>query len=303
MPFQRDDADWDFSSAIELLKSLSLSNNKPIPAPPETPPSLPHPEQALVINNTSSHLGDFSSLWSLFGGSLNEVVAEAPVSELEGENTSKGVRWRDELDGADLEDNVEPAPIDSAASLRTQKRAARRARARMGVEKHASTSAIKKGTTSDTGTDAESGEELDRLRRSPDRRAVIQNILGRHGPYARDNTSPPTSPSPPKSDLRPIKRDWPISTPFLWQADDFRSSPSKNQIAPRDELSPAARKAHLISMLAKDFRAETKYLTNSGLMEPAFTPLNVSTIGIHVFIDISNVSTACSMYSKLMLTR
>ena len=33
-----------------------------------------------------------------------------------------------------------------------------------------------------------------------------------------------------------------------------------------------------------------KYLKNSGLLEPAFTPLNVSNIGIHVFVDISNIS-------------
>lgn len=293
MPLQTEDADWDFSSAIDLLKSLSLTltNQKPNNASWEALPPPSKTEEALIVNNTSSDLGDFRSLWTLFGGSLNEVAPEISVSELEGENAGKGVRWRDELDGADLEDNVEPTPFNTAASLRTQKRAARRARARLRAENFA-TKNDSKGTISEVSTDAESGEELERLRQSPDRRAVIQNVLGRHDPKARDNTSPPTSPSPPKNEAKPVKKEWPISNPFLWSADDFRSSPFKTLIAPHDGLSPAARKARLISMLAKDFRSELKYLSNSGLMEPAFTPLNVSVIGIHVFIDISNVSSA-----------
>jgi len=40
----------------------------------------------------------------------------------------------------------------------------------------------------------------------------------------------------------------------------------------------------------QNFPADKKYLTNAGLLEPAFTPLNVSTIGVHVFVDISNIS-------------
>lgn len=291
LPTDGTETDWDFSSAIELLKSLSLSNNNVFPAPSKALPDNDKREEALIVNNTSSNLGDFSSLWSLFGGSLSEIVPEAALSELEAEHTSKGVRWRDEVDGADLEDNVESTPLETVASLRTQKRAARRVRARLRADGFTSKVATEKGTASDTGTDAESGEDLERLRRSPDRRSVIQNILGRQGPSARDNVSPPSSPSPPKSNIKPVDKDWPIANPFLWSANDFvRSSPFKTHIIPRDGLSPAARKARLLSMLAKDFRPELKYLSNSGLMEPAFTPLNVSTIGIHVFIDISNVS-------------
>lgn len=43
-------------------------------------------------------------------------------------------------------------------------------------------------------------------------------------------------------------------------------------------------------MLGKDYPQELRYLTNAGLVEPAFTPLNTSPIGIHVFIDMSNIS-------------
>jgi hypothetical protein len=293
MPPQTDAPDWDFSSAIYLLKSLSLSNHGGGPAPYSLPPPAVQDDQTLILNKASSHLGDFGSLWGLLGGSLNEVVGDISISELEAENTSKGVRWRDKFDSADLEDNVEPSSFDTAASIRTQKHASRRASARLRAAKLADTPAIGKGTLSDTATDVESSEELDRLRRSPDRRAVIQDILGRHRPSTRDTSSPPTSPSPPKSDVRSIKKEWPPSDPFLWPVDEFRSSLSRIQIAPQDGLSVTARKRQLITMLTRNFPAESKYLSNRSLIEPAFTPLNVSTIGIHVFIDISNVSRIC----------
>jgi hypothetical protein len=295
MPPQTDGPDWDLSSAIDLLKSLSLSQNEARPAPSSLPQPAFDPCQTLILNdNNSSLLGDFSSLWYLFGGSSNEVVHDIPLSELEVENTSKGVRWRDELDGADLEDNVSPSTFNTTASIRTQKRAARRAIAKLRAEKLANLSSTEKGTVSDTATDAESGEELERLRRSPDRKAVIQEMLARHRPRTRDISSPPTSPSPPKSDLRLLKKEWPISPPFLWSADGFRTSTYRSQILPRDGLSTTTRKVQLIKMLAADFPAESQYLSTSGLIEPAFTPLNVSTIGIHVFIDISNVSRICN---------
>jgi hypothetical protein len=294
MPPRTDGPDWDFSSAIDLLKSLSLSQNEARPASSSLPQPAFDPCRTLILNdnNNSSLLGDFSSLWYLFGGSSNEIVHEVPLSELEAENTSKGVRWRDELDGADLEDNVSPSTSDKRASLRTQKRAAQRARAKLRTDKPLNFSNAEKATVSDTATDAESGEELERLRRSPDRKAVIQDMLAPYRTRTRDISSPPTSPSPPKRDLILLKKEWPVS-PFLWSADGFRPSTYRTQILPRDGLSMTARKVQLIKLLAADFPAESQYLSNSGLMEPAFTPLNVSTIGIHVFIDISNVSRIC----------
>jgi hypothetical protein len=302
MPQHTDVPDWDFSSAIDLLKSLSLSNNETKPPPPSPPqPALDY-DQTLILNTSSSRLGDFRNLWSLFGTSLNEGGHDVPLSELEAENISKGVRWRDELDGADLEDNVVPSSFHREASTKTQKRAARRSRARLRAEKLANLSNTEKGILSDTPTDAESDKELERLRRSPDRRAVIQDILDRHMPNQRDISSPSTSPSPPKTDIRSAQKEWPISNPFLWPTKDFRTSTSGSRILPRDGLSAKARKVQLIRMLAGNFPAESQYLSNSGLIEPAFTPLNYSTIGIHVFVDISNVSRICQRVGVILLS-
>ena len=289
-------ADWDFSSAIELLHSLSFKPNGLSITPEEDTYVVTPPEQASIPGQSPLHLGDFSCLWSLFGSSENVSIPATALFELEAGQASKGVRWRDELDGADLEDNVGPTVVDTAASLRTRKRAERRFRAKKNAESLAAKHPSDRGA-SDTGNEADSGEELENLRHSPDRRTVIQDILGRRAPRLRDTSSPPTSPSPPKAELRLAKREPPVSNPFLWDPDQFRAPPSRAQILPRDGLSSKARKMKLIKMLAANFALDAKYLSNSGLVEPAFTPLNVSNIGIHVFIDISNVRCTRSSFS------
>ena len=286
MPLQVEATDWDLTPAIDLLKSLSLSNKR---SSSEVSLGAQLNEKASTHSNVSASLGDFSSLWEFLGKPNSSVILDPSASELDAGHPSKGVRWRDELDGADLEDNVEPTNLDLVASLRTQKRAARRVRAKLGAEKTELKFAAQKGSVSDTATDAESSEDLERLRRSPDRRAVIQNLLGRKAPGYKDSSSPPTSPSPPKSDITPLIKERPISYPFLWSAEELRSPSNRIQILPRDGLSSASRKVRLITTLKSHFGTESKYLSNSGLLEPAFAPLNVSKIGIHVFIDISNV--------------
>ncbi|KIW43024.1 uncharacterized protein PV06_04173 [Exophiala oligosperma] len=289
---------WDLGSAIGLLKDLSLKSQDP---PTTTPLSfVPTFDEAQDHESNNTSLGDFSSLWDFLSRPhtaddeqqqqqqqaaelVRYEINDEPVAELDLNQLNKGVRWRDEVDGADLEDNVEPTKV-TAAYIRNKKRAERRARAK----ERADQLAAQQKSTSDT-TDLESGEELESLRRSPDRRAVIDDILGYSRPSLRE-TSPPTSPSPPKSEIRTPKREYPVSHPFLWQIADAPSPFRRMSVAPRDGLSPRQRKQALITELARHFPDEKRYLKNSGLLEPAFTPLNISNIGIHVFIDMSNIS-------------
>lgn len=283
MSVEEDPLSWDLNHAINLLKSLSLP--KYDPASPET---------GAQHERISHSLGDFSGLWEFLGRHstaddkqsvdlIKYEVNNEPVAEVDLNQLSKGVKWRDEVNGADLEDNVEPTKV-TAAYLRNQKRAARRARAKERGEQHTA----QQKTVSDT-TDLESGEELESLRRSPDRRSVIDDIIGRSRPVIRDN-SPPSSPSPPKAEVRTPKRDWPVSNPFIWSAPGVPSPSKRIVVGPRDGLSSRERKRALISELARQFPEEKKYLKNSALLEPAFTPMNISNIGIHVFVDISNIS-------------
>ncbi|OAP58572.1 hypothetical protein AYL99_07662 [Fonsecaea erecta] len=294
MPGDQEVPSWDFDPAIRLLNNLAFTDRAS---------AVSH---GLVIysnkdggtdDTCGGSLGDFSTLWDFLGRphAADEQQAEElvkyeindePVAEVDLNQLSKGVRWRDEVDGADLEDNVEPPNNKAtAAYIRNQKRAARRARAKERAEKLVT----QEKPVSDT-TDWESGEELEALRRSPDRRAVIDSILGRSRPGLRDNSSPPTSPSPPKADIKTPKREAPISNPFVWPTTPVTTPSKHTVITPRDGLTVRARKQTLITELMRRHPEEQTYLTNAGLLEPAFTPLNTSDIGIHVFVDISNIS-------------
>lgn len=293
----KDPTSWEFDVAIKLLSNLSFTSGLTRPGDD----SLSHSNQA-QNEHTEDHgsLGDFSALWDFLGSPprLNESQAadlikyeinDEAVLEVDLNQLNKGVRWRDEVDGADLEDNVETATDNTTAAYkRNQKRAARRAKAKEKATQLASVATADKNA-SDT-TDHESGEELEALRRAPDRRAIIDSILGRVRPGVNENVSPPTSPSPPKSEIRTPKREPPISNPFVYSIQKSTSPAKSAAITPRDNLVPRERKQALITELIRQHAEEKKYLKNAGLLEPAFTPLNVSSIGIHVFVDMSNIS-------------
>jgi hypothetical protein len=301
---------WDFESAIRLYQSsiqLPIADDPP-------PPGVDAETHDVALSyipppDEIPSLGDFTQVWDLLrqqatlgvGDDDYAMTQEGPLTQQRStendthnddgyenvdpeakdlsQNDPRAVRWRDE-DGADLEDNIEPAQ-PTAASLRTQKRAARRARARERAEREAA----KSGSSSD----ADSGDALESLRRSPDRRSVIDNVLGLKRPGTRDHSSPPTSPSPPKATTTPI-RQWPISQPFLWTAPGVPSPSHRIVLAPKDGLSALQRKQALIKKLREHHSEEARFLKNKGLVSPEFTALNTSDIGIHVFIDMSNIS-------------
>jgi hypothetical protein len=282
---------WDFSAAIDLLKTLSSSPAREV-QPPLPDLSEPQSGSTLVLSQAKDEdltLGNFNKIWDFLESTEKEDDKTQARSSTITEYVTKEVRWRDEVSGADLEDNVDIEQDITAASLRTQKRAARRARARDRAEKAASRQLTSSAAASDSDADAESEMELNHIRRSPDRRAIIQELLHGHDRRAVDPQSPPTSPSPPKETLRILKKDWPISNPFQWSASANPTSSHRNQILPLGNLSHEERKKKLIARLIESFPEEKKYLRNKGLIHPEFTPLNTSNAGIHVFIDISNV--------------
>jgi hypothetical protein len=288
---------WDFGPAIDLLKTLTTSESRhgtPTPFILSEPSGLSDPPLVLSqADDEDLSLGNFSRIWEYLSLSRSSETRHGGKSaDEDAECVAKEVRWRDEVSGADLEDNVDVEQGLSAASLRTKKRSERRARAR----DRASRATVGKCGSYETGSESaniaetESAEESDTTRRSPDRRAVIQDILHRSDKNTlEDPPSPPTSPSPPKGSLRVLRKEWPISNPFQWSTSTGQSSSHANQFRPVGNLSPEQRKSKLISRLAECYPSEGKYLKNKGLIHPEFTPLNTSDSGVHVFVDISNV--------------
>lgn len=287
---------WNLENAISILRSATQQveiNPHELPTAGSPPALLPLP----IKDDLRTGLGDFTAVWNLLAISSDELPKAVQTTQ---EDTSqpevspdtefaqlvKGVKWRDEYDGADLGGNVGPLQVFSA-NLRTRKRAARRARARERVLRAEEA----KGANSETVTDDDSAEELEALRKSPDRKAVIASLLGR--PRPEENITPPTSPSPPKgsSTLRTSsKQERPVSNPSLWVPSAASSPASNTRITPVDGLTARLRKMQLLKELRSRFPEEERYLKNSGLLEPAFSPLNTSPIGIHIFIDMSNIS-------------
>ena len=297
---------WDFSPAIDLLKTLSHSEPKnSISTTPRPPERSAFSEPPLVLSQADDEelsLGNFSRIWEYLSVSRNGgKVDEGKSLEEDAERVAKEVRWRDEVSGADLEDNVDSTYF---VSTKTRKRAARRLQAKQRADKAASTqiNSYEDGSDSANFTENDSGEELRRLRRSPDRRAVIQGILQQSSKDAVDLPSPPTSPSPPKQSLRVLKKDWPISNPFQWSA-STNSGSNRSQLLPLDDLSQEQRRSKLIARLAECYPSEGKYLKNKGLIHPEFTPLNTSDSGVHVFVDISNVRLRLLMGLLLVLMK
>lgn len=290
MQSEVDDLDWSFESAISLLHALHFPNNTPESSESTIKPDNEDENES----NGDLTLGNFNQLWDYLG---RPRVVEEPIlirSENSpddvtqiGEwntNTQRGsVQRQDEQDGANFEDDIENEVSELLGNICNRKRGTRRAR-----RKNRPSDYPEHNLFSIPDTDVESGEELAALRSSPDRRTIIAEMVGRPRPTAQDGITPPTSPSPPKEPPKSSSRPWHISNPFLWQTPQTQSR-FKPFISVKDGLSPRARKAKLISILAAQFREERRFLRNAGLIEPAFTPLNVSAVGIHVFVDISNI--------------
>lgn len=328
---------WDFTPVIDLIYSLSPRQEQTA-----TRANLLHPEGDDVTSDkaykleedeigsedSNQKLGNFDKLWQYLGqpldappphlGSLSTQAHELTGEDAENatgltENVqlNKGVRCRDEVDGADLEDNADSEP--PLRVTRNQKRLARKSAARKRKEEIAKQRANgpkARSIASDTTTDDESDGESRHLQRSPDRRAIHHILHGSpdhdaSGSNENENSSPPTSTSPPKeSKVQSFQQRWPTSHPFYWQAVrtyrpateaiDWQTRTqwhtSQPQVEPLVMLSPAERKAKLTLMLIENFPEEQKYLFNAGLPDPAFTSINIVDIGIHVFVDISNVS-------------
>lgn len=285
---------WNFNPAIDLLRILSISKPRDgasLSLIPSAQDGVSDPPLVLSQSKDADlTLGNFSKIWEFLSTSHdNSNPIKPEFLEEEVERVAKEVRWRDEISGADLEDNVDSEQYVTG-SKKTQLRAARRARAR----ERAAIVASRRIRSNDVGTEtASSDEDLNHRRPSPDRRAVIQNILHPPSTQVVDPPSPPTSPSPPKASLSVLKKDRPISNPFQWSASTSHASSHRNQILPLGNFSPEQGKSKLIARLSECFPSEAKYLKNKGLIHPEFMPLNTSDSGVHVFIDISNVRSIC----------
>ncbi|KAI4205261.1 MAG: hypothetical protein LQ350_000583 [Teloschistes chrysophthalmus] len=289
-----DGVNWDFAPVFDLISSLSSA---PEPYATEDQSASPSPERITTPTYspdrrvTGSDLGNFDKVWTFLGQPLDveppEVPADLAHEDLD-ENTklrltiSKGVHWRDETEGGELADNEEAENDLALAGLtKAQRKKYRRRQRKAATEKEA-----KIGITPTSSSENDSEVEPRTRKRSPDRKAIIQQILKRSpNPVAEKPVALAEVKTRP-----PLPLDagaWPIAKPHL-----ARSSPKPALATNAAALAleeAAKRKERLMKKLKERFIADRAFLTGISMIPSMVTDNTGTKEGIHVFVDASNI--------------
>ncbi len=248
--------DWDFSPVIDLIYSLSPKSESLQPLdngygkysdPCLEAPLNPLPkDEKDVSKDSEAALGNFDSVWQFLRRPV-DIPSEKNVPG------TKEVRWRDEINGADLADDDEDDGKSLSGLTKTQRKKARR------KQRHKEeANGFRNGKIIATSDENESEPEPRKLQ-TPDRKAVISQIL--HGER-----------------IRVLKRP--------------AEEKSKHQAAAKESARAvaAAKKEKLMTMLKERYIEERPYLSNLSLIQHPDTGASNTNEGIHIFVDASNVS-------------
>ncbi|KAI9707167.1 MAG: hypothetical protein M1836_000127 [Candelina mexicana] len=295
---------WDFTPVINLINSLS--NREVTPANNDVVTIAQHSDNGDLTDSTSG-LGNFSRLWEYLGQPQDlppPTVASVDSSSIDGKlgfdglvdvsPVLKGVRWRDEVDGADLEDNDEFGRATASKLTKKQRRLANRLRKSQELARQLQ---AKKGKLPNTKlpSDIESDNELQRLRLSPAQKASVyhsgsatsKNDENRSLHYS---SSPPSSTSPVKTSRSHIPDlTWPVSNPHRLNPACPPWMPPISCIEPLVPMSSLNKKAKLTQDLIRKFEAQKTSLMNPLPLLTSSAITDVSTNGLHIFVDASNI--------------
>lgn len=291
--------DWDFGPVFDLIHSLSISggahaHQKTISSDTDFDP----PEQATFTAAAKAHdqdkrLGDFNKIWQYLGQPLDlpaPTVTTGPLPSLidvrDGHAASeqrilKVVRWQDDVDCANLADNDENNDsLDLSKLTKQQRKKVRR------KQRHEELEALPVQLTNrkalPSGSEDESGKDVQK-RKTLDRTGVIYQLL--HG------TPPPNGTGRLRSG-KLFRSQNPDDAVGLSAA---ASPPSKKVIQilkPVRETTievSLAKKKKLMSMLNERFIDDRQYLSNLSFTRNVASSTDAATVGIHVFVDASNV--------------
>ena len=292
--------DWDLTPVIDLIYSLSTGEESAINLKSSGCSSeayLKGPHVNAGIENGAqppSRLGNFDKIWQYLNQPLDLIPPEIPeipeipkgelIDFLGGDDHNdpspfKAVRWRDELEGADLADNDENDDPQTPSRLTKQQRKKARRKQRRKDQTEASTA----GKVLPSGSEDDSGKDV-QTPRTPDRKAVIHNIL--HG-----DSTPDTAPGRLRSGKLykaepPTNGEaWPVASPQTAKKVVEILRPRKDSVF----AAAVAKKAKLIAMLTETFIDERQFLSNISFIQHIGNAEETPLEGIHVFVDISNV--------------
>lgn len=310
---EAEDHVWDFTPVIDLIYSLSSKGGPAVTLSSSLSTELAEladaEENAGGNNDAYQSLGNFEKLWNYLGQPLDTpppVVKSISLSlgrslpeggwcsraELQNEHTlAKVVRWRDEVHGADLDDNNQNGgPVTTPALSKRQKKTKRKQHRELLAQQQTGHLTL---PIINTSSDEEPSPELLQLQSTPDRRAVIQEILygtknGGANPVLHSSSNQRRWTSQLES-LPPLndRNGWPASSAHQQDSNRQRLDPG---LIPQDFLPAAARKANLILRLRERFPLEKNYISSLGVSQDVQVDGVAADSAVHVFVDISNVS-------------
>lgn len=285
---------WDFTPVIDLINSLSPRIDHTSHADPEPSGDLNFSSSYVLSakeDDTYLGLGNFDRLWqylrqpSINGFSNLEGLEETRPNQvlLKGFNTeltrNKGVRWRDEIEGAGLaeSDDIEDTLNLAELSKPERKKRKRHKRRKGSLQGKNGVNVIQNGSEDD------SEFSINNARRSQDRKVVIDDYL--YGAVSRTGTSRAilknTSRLQSLSDqeTRPIANPLPLSGTLA-----ALFSPEQTAYA-----TIAEKKGRLIKKLSSKFGIESKLLSSPKASNSISNGNIIKESGIHIFVDASNV--------------
>ncbi|KAL9000886.1 MAG: hypothetical protein Q9169_000641 [Polycauliona sp. 2 TL-2023] len=306
LPSAGDGTDWDFSSVFDLNDSLSSPPKVPTDgdlSPSPNPDKLSTPTWTPLQAPTTSDLGNFDSLWIFLNQPLNVPPPEVPPLSADAstdhtvESTNlhptigKWVHWRDEADGAGLADNEDTdRKLDLLGLTKTQRKKLRR------KQRKASEGQLSPGRPAPSSSENESDAKIRTPRRSPDRRAIIQQIL-QASPKTPEHSSSAVNGVKTRLALPIDIGAWPVARPHL------SSAPPKLQATgKRAALAAAgAKKERLIRKINERFIEDRQFLTTASMVPFSAADNSGTREGIHVFVDASNIM--IGFHDSLKLSR
>ena len=297
MLLREEAASWDFTPVINLVYTLTNSqeDRSTTPSPRHEYIETAPIHAAKTVEERVSQLGNFDEIWKYLNQPLDRPppaftsgsdTSDVEVSENDAATTNatrKGVRWHDEIE--DIHPNHDHHNIkagDEGFVSKPTKQQRKKERRRQRKEMEVAANSRQTGLSVPCGNDSDSNTE-NILRRSNDRRAIIQQILR--------GQSTKLSKSTQKVITQFLNTD-PVENTVVgdWSRTKQPLIPVVAQVPaptnlPDDGLAKAAaKKARLVSKLRAKFIGERQHPGNASLVQKS--PVH----GIHVFVDISNVS-------------
>ena len=295
----QEDHNWSFAPVYALLENLSTSIEDPpkwedrqIRQNEASGDGISSLDQPVTLDGEElgKSLGNFDPLFIHLKLPLNlppPIVVPAPeddpfISHANGNGPKepKIVKWRDEVDGTDLEDNDDAGDsLNRSRKTKTQRTKANRKLRKVFAEKSGS------GTAVATASSENDSEKENKNEITPNRKQIIYQMTYGNTPPPDDSLITRRIQMLKRPQLPIDTEAWPIAKPHTSNG-NHRASLKPTPTAREVE---AVKKATLMTMLHERFPDERQFLDSISLIRHTNGDAKATPEGLHIFVDASNI--------------